>query len=220
VKDRNDAKEARSTNQLKADRAMDVLTNLDTGLCPIVNDLNAHVLASSISSSGGGGGVVYMQFTVAEVRDAFEIISAVPYAPAEDGAESEEIAILKSIGVFHLLVKWRSQLGDFLSAYDQWYAAAQAYYEQHSPKVVAMFDVGQVAVLETISEGLRQVWAQCEEAFHKRVPKDTQGFYVFLDTVNWMLSFLQVGFIFCKYVVSMQRTSASVFLSFCRCTDF
>jgi hypothetical protein len=181
VKEKNMNKEVRSLHQQNARKAITLLSELEGGLCPIIDE---------IARAGK------TQHFIKDIQEAKEVLSVPPFmiksgTTSMEDAESQNAELLTSLGVMTVVTKWRGELNAYLDTYQQWLDQAQQAFAESQSQLKLEFGSEQIptvaAVLARVSE-----LAQRAAGSLRGTPKDLEVYGVYRDCVHWMSDFLQV----------------------------
>lgn len=177
VKEKNMNKEQRSTHQLNARRLITLLSELEGGLCPIIDE---------IARAGKS------QFSIKDIQEAKEVLSAPPFLANSGAGVSEDTELLISLGVMSVVEKWRSELTVYLNNYDQWLAAAQQHFSDGQGQLKLEYGPEQMGIVAAALERVAEL-AQRAAVALVGTPRDVEVYEVFKECLQWMHDFLQVG---------------------------
>lgn len=175
IKDKNYAKECRSSFQQAANKAIGLLLELSRGLCPIIDE---------ISIPGNNS-----QFTTEEIQEALDILSKSPFT--NEGIEIDSERYIQTLGVQPLINKWKLKLSDYIQVYNEWYTVAMNLYQEYSSKLVINFSIEQIEMYANMIADFKQHL----DVFNMRligIPSNLNGFFVFYESIQIIHSLLQV----------------------------
>ena len=178
TKDKNYEKECRSGYQQNATRAIRLLLELSSGLCPIIDEITSPIRS---------------QFSVKEIKEALEVLSKSPFT--QEGTDVDTESLVDRLGIQPLIDQWKLRLLDYISMYNDWYSSASELYSRSltslsDPEIA--FLTQQLTVLDSSVRDLKEI---SKVAVSKLIgtPTDSNGFYVVLDCMDWMLEYLTVS---------------------------
>lgn len=179
IKEKNELKETRSVYQQSASKAVGLLSELEGGLCPIIDEM---------------GTAGKSQWAIKDIEEARSVVCLPPFLAGESAMsdmDAQSAELLNKLGVMPVIDQWRKQLISYLDRYYQWLHDARAFCDAQLPKVGTHFGKTQMALVEEVRAGLVGL---SERAAAQLVgtPTDLEGFAVFLDSVTWLAEFLQV----------------------------
>lgn len=179
LQEKNAAKELRSVHQQNAAKAIGLLTELEGGLCPIIDEISRPQKS---------------QYSIKDITDAKDVLSAPPFAAPRPGVEDASVELLVQLGVMPVVDRWRTQLNTYLDQYELWFNRANQYYRSEScGQIVALFTPSQLPVVQAVGAQLRALSAEAVAAM-MGTPVDLDGFHAYCAAVYWMDDFLQVPY--------------------------
>jgi hypothetical protein len=183
LQEKNAAKEERSMWQQNASKAIGLMSELEGGLCPIIDEISRPQKT---------------QYSIKEITDAKDVLSNSPFISPPPGAEDAAAMLLISLGVMPVIDRWRAQLNTYLDNYELWFNRANQVCSESSSQIEALFTAPQMTIVKEVCAKLRELSAEAVAAM-KGTPTDLDGFHAYCEAVFWMEEFLQVS---CCFVSS------------------
>ena len=178
TKDKNTIKEQRSFFQQNGSKAIGLLSELEGGLCPIVDEI------TSIGKS---------QYSIKDISDAKDVLFAPPFNAISTTNSMDEQAteLLVSLGVMPIIEKWRNLLNDYLINYQKFNEKIKKNYNLYLNQLKIEFTNNQITIIKNITNELKTLSIEATRVLIG-IPVDLQGFYTFSDCIYWIEEFLQV----------------------------
>jgi hypothetical protein len=192
LQEKNAAKEERSMWQQNASKAIGLMSELEGGLCPIIDEISRPQKT---------------QYSIKEITDAKDVLSNSPFISPPPGAEDAAAMLLISLGVMPVIDRWRTQLNTYLDNYELWFNRANQVCSESSSQIEALFTAPQMAIVREVCAKLRELSAEAVAAM-QGTPTDLDGFHAYCEAVFWMEEFLQVSCCFVSsYIFALFSTA-------------
>ncbi len=188
LKDKNLAKEYQSACHQTAIKSVGLLVELAGSVCPLIDDIN---LSSRKS-----------EYSVREVREAKEYLSAPPFDLSALSAEDQAENPLETLGAQQLVNSWKEKIVQYLDRYDEWLGDVKRVFGEMSSQITLSLGPDQLQVVQTVLGELARLETAVTST-GQSIPLDVEAFFAFHECVKWMGDFLQVRPIYSSVCVPM-----------------
>ena len=185
LKQKNAAKEHRSTCHQTAIKALELLFDLTGTVCPIIDYMSQLVPKNGNMAGDASARITCSRHPLVKYEELLEFISN-PSFDASANIDGEDI---ERFGTDNLVAEWRQFINGYVDQYMHWLQL----YEQRFQYIVqsvetASLDSSAMPLFASHLESLVEV----ETRLPLFPPSDTEFYLTFYDSLKWILDLLQV----------------------------
>lgn len=189
TKDRNLEKEAKSTCNQNAIKAVGMLVEIAAQVCPVMDSLYGHS-ADPAEISDVFDIVAYLSTPTFQPRSALAFLTE-----EQKSGENDDSALVQALGVLPLLQLWKQHAQNYLDRWKAWLASvvqASEFFVHENGAEISL-DERQIPVIQVFLQNLEELEKERTSVTNSS-QKDLEAYNAFIDCVKWLGDFLQVRF--------------------------